>query len=119
MTGQVAGKLPHQPTVPPRPGDNQGGQKHPGSSMLPRPSLADPQKPRSCRTGRRPNVEPMQSQTQITPFGATEDGNHVCQIADQIGGYVPGRARLRLLSVTGYRQPPPTAGRVHACRLTT
>jgi hypothetical protein len=84
MTGQVAGKLPHQPTVPPRPGDNQGGQKHPGSSMLPRPSLADPQKPRSCRTGRRPDVEPMQSQTQITPFGATEDGNHVCQIADQI-----------------------------------
>jgi len=30
----------------------------------------------------------MQSQTQITPFGATEDGNHVCQIADQIGGSV-------------------------------
>jgi hypothetical protein len=27
----------------------------------------------------------MQSQTQITPFGATEDGNHVCQIADQMG----------------------------------
>jgi hypothetical protein len=27
----------------------------------------------------------MQSQTHITPFGAAEDGNHVCQIADQIG----------------------------------
>jgi hypothetical protein len=30
----------------------------------------------------------MQNQTQITPFGATEDGNHICQIADQIGGSV-------------------------------
>jgi hypothetical protein len=33
----------------------------------------------------------MQNQTQITPFGATEDGNHICQIADQIGGSRRGR----------------------------
>jgi hypothetical protein len=40
----------------------------------------------------------MQNQTQITPFGATEDGNHICQIADQIGG----SARV-IFAPIGYR----------------
>jgi hypothetical protein len=47
-------------------------------------------------------------------------GRAECPEPDQIGGSLRGHdQRLRLLSVTGYRQPLAATGRAHDCRLTT